>query len=116
MLKPLVDALPVDCPAIPVHIHDAFVPYFAPGHGERIIGIPSPDKPGIRYNDCVAHAFIRIYVDTPSHSRSEFSRDSGAKPRLFFDGSRGKALCLAQSQENEKRLNESTADTFHPSE
>ena len=28
--KPLVDALPVDCPAIPVHIHDAFVPYFVP--------------------------------------------------------------------------------------
>eukprot|EP00437_Effrenium_voratum_P031418 CAMPEP_0181401672 /NCGR_PEP_ID=MMETSP1110-20121109/2771_1 /TAXON_ID=174948 /ORGANISM="Symbiodinium sp., Strain CCMP421" /LENGTH=382 /DNA_ID=CAMNT_0023523849 /DNA_START=44 /DNA_END=1192 /DNA_ORIENTATION=+ len=57
VLKPLVDSLPVDRPAIPVQVHDVFVPYFVPGDGAQTIGSPTPDKPGIRYNDCVAHGF-----------------------------------------------------------
>ena len=40
-----------------VQVHDVFVPYFVPGDGAQTIGSPTSDKPGIRYNDCVAHGF-----------------------------------------------------------
>ena len=46
MLKPLVDSLPVDRLAIPVLVHDVFVPYFVPGDGAQTIGSPTPDKSG----------------------------------------------------------------------